>query len=223
MGIDNCGGNDTVQTLLERYLQHLLEVNETHNLTAIRDYDEAWTRHIEDSLALLQTADFRDKRVLDVGSGAGLPGMVLRIAEPMVRLTLLDATAKKVDFLRGAAEMLGLDNVTCVHARAEEYAHSPARESFDIVTARGVASLPALCEICLPFVKVGGLFLAMKQDDTEDADARIWGAVRREGAWYELPGGLRHHVAVFEKVSPTPEKYPRAWAQINKRRDGKQK
>jgi 16S rRNA (guanine527-N7)-methyltransferase len=194
----------------------LLAVNETHNLTAIREYDEAWTRHIEDSLALLNVADFRDKRVLDVGSGAGLPGMVLRIAEPSVRLTLLDATAKKAEFLRGAAELLGLDNVTCVHARAEEYAHGPDRESFDIVTARGVAALPALCELCLPFVKTGGLFLAMKRDDAETAPAHLWGGRRREGVWYELSGGLRHYIAVFEKISLTPEEYPRPWAQIRK-------
>ena len=202
--------------LLENYLRHLLTVNETLNLTAVREFEEAWVRHIEDSLALLDIADFRGKRVLDVGSGAGLPGLVLRIAEPSIELTLLDATGKKVEFLRGAVDMLGLDRVTCVHARAEEYAHGPARESFEIVTARGVAHLAALCEVCLPLVKIGGLFLAMKRDDTETAAAHLWGGTRREGLWYELPGGLRHYAAVYEKVSPAPERVPRTWAQIKK-------
>ena len=201
---------------LERYLRHLLEVNQTHNLTAVRDYDEAWTRHIEDSLQLLNVTDFRGKRVLDVGSGAGLPGMVLKIAEGSVDLTLLDATAKKVDFLRGAAKRLGLENVTCVHARAENYAHGPARESFDIVTARGVAALPALCELCLPFVRLGGLFLAMKQDSTETAPVHVWGGLRREDILWELSGGPRHRAVVVEKVFSTPETYPRPWAQIKK-------
>ena len=213
--------NAETRALLERYLRHLLEVNETHNLTAVRDYDEAWTRHIEDSLQLLNAADFTGKRVLDVGSGAGLPGMVLRIAEPSARVTLLDATAKKADFLRGAAERLGLENVTCVHARAEVYAHGPERERFDIVTARGVAALPALCEICLPLVRTGGLFLAMKQDGPEDAPAHLWGGARREDFRYELPGVPPRRVVVIEKVSPTPAKYPRPWARIQKSADRK--
>lgn len=203
-----------MQTLLEAYLRRLLEVNETMNLTAVRDYDEAWVRHIEDSLALLKAADFRGKSVLDVGSGAGLPGFPLKIAEPSIRLTLLDATGKKVRFLRDTADILGLEQVECVQARAEEYAHTKARECFDIVTARGVAALDALCEICLPFVRVGGVFIAMKSGDGEEAHPERFGGRKREGLWYELPGGLRHYAAVFEKVASTPKEYPRSWKEI---------
>ncbi|MDR1736514.1 MAG: 16S rRNA (guanine(527)-N(7))-methyltransferase RsmG [Oscillospiraceae bacterium] len=205
-----------MRELLKAYLDRMLDVNRTMNLTAIRDPREAWTRHIEDSLSLLNAADFRNKTCLDVGSGAGLPGMVLAIAEPSLDMTLLDATQKKTEFLRGTAEALGLRNVKCVHARAEEYAHTAARESFDIVTARGVAALGALCEICLPFLSVGGLFLAMKEDDSERADAENFGGAPRDGHWYELPGGITHYAAIFEKVSPTPAKYPRKWAAIKK-------
>lgn len=203
-----------MRTLLDTYLRRLLEVNQTMNLTSVRDYDEAWVRHIEDSLALLKIADFRDKCVLDVGSGAGLPGIPLKIAEPGIHLTLLDATGKKVRFLRETTDILGLSHVECVHARAEEYAHTAARESFDIVTARGVTAMDALCEICLPFVRVGGLMIAMKSGDAEPSRETLWGGEKRGGVWYELPGGLRHYAALFIKIAPTPVQYPREWKAI---------
>jgi len=200
---------------LDRYLDLLLTANAHTNLTAIRDPDEIRIRHFEDSMQLLNAADFQHKRVLDVGSGAGFPGLVLRIAEPSVMLTLLDATGKKVRFLQSVCDALGLSDVICLHGRAEELAHDPAyRERFDVVTARGVAALPALCEICLPFVTVSGLFLSMKETPETFSSVERLGGIQEEPYRYELSDGRTHAVCRFRKVAPTPEQYPRSWGKI---------
>lgn len=207
--------------LMEIYINRLLRANETLNLTAIRDPREAALRHIDDSLALLDVADLRGKSVIDVGSGGGLPGIPLRLREPSIRLTLLDATAKKVSFLREVCKELSLDNVDCVAARAEEQALKPGwRDSFDIAAARGVAYLPVLAELCLPLVKPGGVFLAMKGADcaaeAEAACAHIGtlGGAGPEIRAYELAPGLTHAVVIVRKIKPTPEGYPRRYAKI---------
>jgi 16S rRNA (guanine527-N7)-methyltransferase len=202
---------------LGRYLDLLLEANAKFNLTAVRDPDGIRVRHFEDSLKLLEAADFTGKSVLDVGSGAGFPGLVLRIAQPSVKLTLLDATGKKVRFLQSVCDALGFSDVSCVHGRAEELGHDKAyRERFSIVTARGVAALPVLCEICLPFVCPGGLFLSMKEAPEIFTGADTFGAVREDPYLYKLSDGRSHAVCRFRKTSPTPEQYPRAWGRIKK-------
>lgn len=210
-----------IQAMAE-YGRLLLEANEITNLTAITEPEAVARLHFLDSAALLGAADFAGKDVLDVGSGAGFPGVPLRILRPDMGLTCLDSVGKKMDFVRQACGRIGLEDVICLWGRAEEM---PAlRERFDVVTSRAVAELTALAELCLPQVKVGGLFLAMKKPDCDEEVARGDFAVRALGGrlreiWrYTVPGtDTVHAVAVIEKVKPTPGQYPRRWAQIKKK------
>ena len=195
----------------------LLEKNRVMNLTAITDPAAVAELHFLDSLALLNTADFRGKTTLDVGCGAGFPGVPLKIAEPTLRLTLLDSLGKRMDWLAAALPALGVE-AECVTARAEDYV-AGRRESFDLVTSRAVARLDILAELCLPFVKVGGAFLAMKGAGAEAEAAGAARAIRVLGGRleriYEYPvGGAVHRVAVIRKERPTPAAYPRRYAKI---------
>ena len=207
---------------LMQYADALLETNKVMNLTAITDPTEVATLHFLDSAALLKLADFNGKRVVDVGTGAGFPGMPLRILEPSIRLTLLDSLGKRIHFLQGVCDQLGFADVACVHARAEEFA-AQHRETFDIATSRAVASLPLLAELSLPLVKVGGYFLPMKAVDSDEelsSAARaisILGGRLKEVKDYRIPGTeVTHRLVVIEKVKPSPAKYPRAFAKIKK-------
>lgn len=200
----------------------VLEKNKVMNLTAITEPGDFAALHLLDSAVLLNMADFRGKNVVDVGTGAGFPGMPLRMLEPDFDLTLLDSLGKRVDFLREVCAALSLSRVDCVHARAEEFAREQ-RESYDLALSRAVAALPMLCELCLPLVKVGGQFLAMKSVDTEEEIESAKGAIRTLGgkirrvADYTIPTSeVVHRVVVIEKVSPTPKAYPRAFAKIKK-------
>ena len=207
---------------LLRYAQLLVETNQVMNLTAITEPKEIARLHFLDSAALLTLADFRGKTVADVGTGAGFPGLPLRIVEPSIQLTLLDALNKRVTFLQQVCEELGLSDVDCVHARAEEFA-ADHRESFDLVTSRAVASLPLLSELCLPLVKLGGTFLPMKSVDSDEELAAAKGAIALLGGEidtvqdYQIPGTeIRHRLVLIRKVRETPKKYPRAFAKIKK-------
>ena len=207
---------------LVRYAELLVEKNKVMNLTAITEPADIAALHFLDSAALLTLADFRDKTVVDVGTGAGFPGLPLRIVEPSIRLTLLDAQNKRIEFLKEVCGDIGLADVECVHARAEEFA-ADRRESFDLVTSRAVAALPLLCELCLPLVKVGGYFVAMKSVDAgAELDAAshaievLGGAVERV-ADYDIPGTeVRHRAILIKKMRETGKKYPRAFAKIKK-------
>ena len=207
---------------LVRYAELLVEKNKVMNLTAITDSADIARLHFLDSVALLTLVDFRDKTVADVGTGAGFPGLPLRIVEPSIRLTLLDAQNKRIEFLKEVCNDLALADVECVHQRAEEFA-ADRRESFDLVTSRAVAALPLLCELCLPLVKVGGYFVAMKSVDAGaelDAAAHaievLGGAVERV-ADYDIPGTeVRHRAILIKKVRETGKKYPRPFAKIKK-------
>ena len=210
---------------LAEYGRRLLEQNRVMNLTAITDPDQVVDLHFLDSAALLTLGvDFRGKRLLDVGTGAGFPGLPLKILEPSLSLTLLDSLGKRVRWLETVAEALALEDVTCLHARAEEQALLPGfRDAFDLVTSRAVASLELLCELCLPFVRVGGLFLAMKSVDSgPETDRAARGIAKLGGRLlpsrdYAIPGaGVRHRAVFVEKISSTPKGYPRRWAKIQK-------
>ena len=210
---------------LARYGSLLLEQNRVMNLTAITDPDQVADLHFLDCAALLTLGyDFQGRSLIDVGTGAGFPGLPLKILEPTLNVTLLDSLGKRVSWLETVGADLGLEGVTYLHARAEEGAHQPElRERFDFAVSRAVAALPLLCELCLPYVKVGGLFLAMKSVDSGEELNQAGRAIAKLGGRllppvdYEIPGcGVRHRVVRVEKLSPTPKGYPRRWAKIQK-------
>lgn len=200
----------------------LLETNKVMNLTAITEPQDVARLHLLDCAALLTMADFRGKRVVDVGTGAGFPGMPLRILEPDFDLTLLDSLGKRIAFLQQVCDEMGLKRVACVHARAEEFA-AKHREQYDIATSRAVAALNVLCELTLPLVKVGGQFLAMKALDSDEEIRAAKSAIAQLGGKveairdYTIPGtDIVRRVVVIGKVKPTPAQFPRAFAKIKK-------
>ncbi len=207
---------------LMAFSARLLETNKVMNLTAITEPEDVARLHLLDCAALLNITDFRGKRVVDVGTGAGFPGMPLRILEPDFDLTLLDSLGKRIAFLQRVCDEMGLQRVTCVHARAEEFA-AKHREQYDIATSRAVAALNVLCELTLPLVKVGGRFLAMKAVDSDEEIRAAKSAVAQLGGKvedirdYTIPGtDITHRVVVIGKVKPTPDAFPRAFAKIKK-------
>ena len=210
---------------LARYGQMLLEKNQVMNLTAIREPEGVTRLHFLDCATLLKYCDFQGKTLIDVGTGAGFPGMVLKILVPSLKVTLLDSLSKRLDWLTEVYEDLdGVDSITTVHGRAEEFALEKGfRDSFDFAAARAVADLRVLCELCLPFVKVGGHFLAMKStgSDQELADAahavKLLGGKVVQVEDYPIPGTeITHRLIVVEKLAPTLKGYPRRWAKIQK-------
>lgn len=206
---------------LAQFASLVLEKNKVMNLTAITQPKEMAALHLLDSLCLLPYGgDWHGQSLLDVGTGAGFPGIPLAIALPDTRITLLDSTGKRISFLRESIGTLGLHNVACVHARAEEYAQE-CRETFDTVVSRAVAALPVLCELCLPLVRVGGRFLAMTS--CHGGDGVPENALRQLGGNplfmedYRIPTtDIVHRVVAIGKEAPTPSAYPRRYAQIKK-------
>ncbi len=223
-GLIQLGLSPEKAPVLETYETLLLEKNRAMNLTAITDPEQAARLHYLDSSALLAHFPMAGKRVMDVGTGAGFPGMVLKIHEPSIQLTLLDSLGKRVNWLREISGVLGVPDVECIHGRAEEYGVKPEyREQYDIVTSRAVADLRMLCELCIPFVKVGGLFLAMKSVDCREELSAAGHGIRMLGGqvkpWvdYTIPGtDVTHRIVVIEKVKPTLKGFPRRFAKIQK-------
>lgn len=195
------------------YLGRLLATNEDLNLTAVRDADIAWTKHLADSLSLApHLRPLAPGRVLDLGSGGGLPGIPLAIAFPEVGFTLVDARAKKVAFLADVARELGLSNVTALADRAEALAArgSPHREAYDVVLARAVAPMPVLLELAIPFLRVGGHLLAIKGERyAEELAAAAKALAILETDVASTTRTETGTIVVLRKHARTPPKYPR--------------
>lgn len=209
--------SDLQLSQLEKYYQLLVEWNEKINLTAITDEQGVAVKHFADSLSMLNYVDIeQNSSVIDVGTGAGFPGIVLKIARPDIRLTLLDSLQKRLKFLDVVLGELNLE-ATLIHSRAEDGGQDiDLRESFDFVVSRAVARLNILAEYCIPYTKLGGSFVALKGPDAENeiADGRkaiqILGGKIKKIHSFSLPldGGERNIIEI-EKNSPTPDKYPR--------------
>lgn len=215
--------DDTALSRFEQFEILLLEKNKVMNLTAITQPDEVVIKHFWDSLTVLGAVDIpQGASVIDVGTGGGFPGIPLLIARPDIKLTMLDSTRKKLDFIDFALQELSLTAAT-VHARAEEAGQGELRESFDFAVSRAVASLNVLSEYCLPFVAPGGTFCAMKGSKGSEELAEAEGAVRLLGGEVSEKKPLRleylgeRTLISIKKISHTPTKYPRPSAQISKK------
>ena len=207
----------------ETYAKTLVEWNEKMNLTAITDPTGIAQKHFLDSALLLQKISVKTGALLiDVGTGAGFPSVPCTILRPDIRLTLLDSLNKRITFLTELSKELGIAS-KCIHVRAEEGGRQPElREKFDVATARAVAHMRELSEYCLPFVKVGGIFAALKGPDLEQELNEAKNAIKQLGGKierveeYTLPDGDRRTLVVIKKFSQTPTKYPRPSAKIKK-------
>ena len=207
---------------LNAFCDFLLEKNKQFNLTAIREKAEFFEKHLADSLK--GSSFFTEgKKILEVGSGGGFPSLPLKLNNRALDFTLLEATGKKCAFLNEVKNFFALERLEVVNARAEEYSKTSARESFDIVTARAVASLNALCELCLPFLKVGGKAVFYKQkSESEFAEGKkaieILGGKWLDSFAYTLASNPESErvIIIIEKVKNTPEKYPREYKKILK-------
>ncbi|MBO5091217.1 MAG: 16S rRNA (guanine(527)-N(7))-methyltransferase RsmG [Clostridia bacterium] len=212
--------------VLEKLTSHMLKVNENLNLTAIKDEDGVILKHLVDSSACVPFIS-EGARVCDIGCGGGFPSLVIAILRGDVSVLGVDSVAKKVKYVEETASLLGLDNITVSSRRAEELGQDKSfRESFDTVTARAVARLNTLCELCLPLVKIGGYFIAMKSQSTgkelDEAKAGIelLGGKIEDVYTYTLTGGdetVERTIVKIKKVKSTPPKYPRNNSQISKK------
>ena len=206
---------------LEDFTARMLDTNKVMNLTRITDPKEIAEKHLLDCASLLQAADFSQKSVVDVGCGAGFPGMPLHILCPSCELTLLDSLGKRIRFLQGCIDAMNLSDIEAVHARAEEFA-AKHREQYDFAVSRAVAQLNLLAELSLPLVKQGGAFIAMKSKDTDEELERAKKAIRLLGGEiekiidYTIPHTeITHRLVVIRKKNHTPKQYPRPFRKIS--------
>ena len=217
--------NQDLAEKLEIYGRLLKEWNDKINLTAIKDDEGIAVKHFLDCLLVSKVADFKDgMKVIDVGTGAGFPGLVIAAAYPNINVTLLDSTGKKLKAVENMAVEMGVKNVKIVHARAEDAGkNSEFREKYDFATARAVAELRVLLEYTLPFVKVGGSFLSLKAATAKEEIDGAGNSLKTLGGkidsinYFTLPGGDKRAIITVKKISQTSPKYPRPSAQIAKK------
>lgn len=209
---------------LDKYAEMLVETNKSFNLTAITESDDVTVKHFADCLSIFGFADIPENaKLIDVGTGAGFPGLVIKLFRPDIDVTFLDSTRKKLGFIDSVLKETGMAGET-VHLRAEEAAVLPKyREKFDFATARAVAALPVLSEYCLPFVKVGGEFISMKSAESSEEIKSALGAVKTLGGEiiednvFSLVENMPRRIITVKKKSQTPTRYPRKTAQIAKK------
>ena len=201
----------------ETYKKLLLEWNEKINLTAITDEEGIAIKHFADSISVLPLIDKSNVSMIDVGTGAGFPGIPIKIARNDIKVTLLDSLNKRINFLEEVKKELKLDNVECVHSRAEDGGRNPLyREKFNLCVSRAVARLNVLCEYCMPFVAVGGYFISLKGPDVTEELAEAQKAITLLGGSVEkvvdiaIPNSdITHSAVVIKKIKTVPKTYPR--------------
>lgn len=210
--------NDKMLDNFNIYREILVDWNQKMNLTGIEDEKEVFIKHFLDSVSSVENGYIKDGiSLIDVGTGAGFPGLPLKICLENINLTLLDSLNKRINFLQEVSNNLGLENVEFIHGRAEDFGKlEEYREQYDVATARAVAGLPILMEFCVPFVKVGGYFVCLKgpnanlELEESKSAMEVLGLEFVEKIDIELPEtDLKHNILVFKKVKNTPEKYPR--------------
>lgn len=210
--------NDTQLKQFDQYYELLVEWNKVMNLTAITEYEEVVVKHFVDSLSLVKAIDIEKVHtVIDIGTGAGFPGVPLKIAFPHLKITLLDSLNKRINFLNEVIDKLGLEEISTIHGRAEDFARKlEYREQFDLCVSRAVANLSTLSEYCLPYVKVGGVFLPYKsgeidQEVDEAATAlKVLGGKMKKVEKFQLPDSdISRSFVVIAKTKNTGKKFPR--------------
>lgn len=210
--------NEVQKKQFTDFYEYLIEKNKVMNLTGITEFEEVLVKHFLDSLACVKAVSMSDvKKVIDIGTGAGFPGIPLKIAYPHLEECLLDSLKKRVVFLEETFELLHFENITAIHGRAEEYAKNKSyREAFDICVSRAVSNLATLSEYCLPYVLCGGLFISYKsgkiQEEVEQAEKaiKILGGKIKDIIYFTLPDSeIERSLVVIEKVKSTPSRYPR--------------
>lgn len=200
------------------FYDHMIEMNQVMNLTSITEEDEVILKHFYDSMSVIKYYDFHDQmNVIDVGTGAGFPGIPLAILLPNVQFTLMDSLNKRITFLKKVVQKCGLKNVECIHSRAEELAKDgDYRENYDVCVSRAVANLSVLLEYCIPFIKKGGKFISYKSisseeelTDSKNAQNKLCCKLK-ENISFELPDtDIKRNFLIFEKFDHTADKYPR--------------
>lgn len=208
---------------LLKYYDYLVEYNSHTNVTSITDKESVYLKHFYDSILLSQTIDFNNiENMLDIGCGAGFPGLVLKIVFPHIKLTLLDSNNKKTTFCKNLIDILNVENIEVINNRAEEFINE-RREHYDLVTARAVKNLPVLIELSIPFVSINGQFIAMKADYEEELNNSLKGINILGGEYLttkniNLPNneGIRNFI-IIKKIKNTDKKYPRQYNQILKK------